>query len=107
MKKTEIAAVVLIAMLVIGGGYYLSNLVFGDPFDSTASVEYMDKLEDGIVDPSVEVYNINAVNPTVTVCIGKDDEGNIIDCNAEAGTGNQGGNESPDGGGTDNPSTGE
>lgn len=107
MKKTEIAAVVLIAMLVIGGGYYMSNLLFGDPFERSASVEYMDKLVDGIVEPSIEIYNINAVNPTVTVCIGKDEQGNIIDCNAEVDTGNTGGNDSSDNDDTDGPTTGE
>ena len=105
MRKTEIAAVVLIASLVIGGGYYLSNTLFGDPFERTATVEYMDALVDGIIDPDIEIYNLNAVNPTVTVCIGKDDQGNIIDCNAEVDTGNQGGNSSN--GDTNNPNTGE
>jgi hypothetical protein len=74
MKKTEIAAVIFIGVLVAMGFYFLLDTVAQDPFKKTANVEYMDAISNQLAEPDVEVFNREAVNPTVEVEIGKDGE---------------------------------
>ena len=88
MKKSHIAVVVLIVSIVIGGGYYLTNTLFGDPFTWEAPVEYMDPISGVLVEPSEEIFNKRAVNPTVDICIGGSGGGSL-NCQAPDGGGGE------------------
>ena len=80
MKKSHIAVVILIMAIVIGAGYYMSNLLFGgDPLTWEAQVEYMDPISDTLSEPDEEIFNRNAINPTVDICIGGG-SGGSLDC---------------------------
>jgi len=88
MKKTHIAAVILIVAIVIGAGFYVSHMVFTDPFTWEAQIEYMDPISDVIVEPDVEIFNSNAINPTVDICIGGGGGGSL-NCQGEDGGGDE------------------
>lgn len=72
MKKTEIAAVVLIAALVALASYFALDAIAGDPFKRTENVQYADAISERLEEPNPEVFNRKAINPTVEVTIGSD-----------------------------------
>jgi hypothetical protein len=74
MKQTDIAAVILIAVLATLGAYWAVDQAFGDPFKKVEKVEYMDAVSDGLTEPDSEVFNRKAINPTVEVTIGQDQQ---------------------------------
>lgn len=74
MKKTEIAAVILIGVLVALGSYWALDAIAGDPFKKPESIQYMDPISDKLADPDPELFNRDAINPTVEVTVGKEDE---------------------------------
>jgi hypothetical protein len=76
MKNTDIAAIVLIAVIFTLGAYYVVDKVVGDPYERRVNVEYMDKISSTILQPDPEVFNRDAINPTVEVWIGQGSEGN-------------------------------
>jgi hypothetical protein len=72
MKKTAIAAIILVAGLVGFASYYLFDFFLGDPFERQFAVEYMDTVSDRLNDPNPELFNREAINPTVEISIGED-----------------------------------
>jgi hypothetical protein len=74
MKKADIAAVILVAALTMMSAYWVVNMTFGDPFEKVEKVEYMDAITDNLVHPDSEVFNREAINPTVEVEIGHTEE---------------------------------
>ena len=74
MKKADIATIVLIAVLTTAVAYFIGNAILGNPDEATARIEYMTKISAEIAQPDPEVFNRNAINPTIDVYIGSDNE---------------------------------
>ena len=67
MKKTDIAMIILIAAVSAALAYVLANSLFGDLDEKGAKVKTIDAIQSSIQQPSVEVFNENAINPAVEV----------------------------------------
>lgn len=69
MKKSDIAMIIFIASASILVSYFIAKSIFGDVYNGTAVVKTIEKIEPSIVEPSAEIFNENAINPTVPVNI--------------------------------------
>ena len=72
MKKTDIAMLVLIAGVSVVISSFVLNNILGDPGEKTRSVEVTDEIQAGFTEPDKEIFNENAINPTVPIVIGED-----------------------------------
>lgn len=62
--------IILIASISIMVAYFAAKAIIGDVGSQTAKVKTTDKITTDIVEPDPEVFNKNAINPTVEVIIG-------------------------------------
>lgn len=79
MKGSSWATVVLIAIVATIVAALTVNAVLGDPNDESVSINYMDIIQPTVSDPDPEVFNKEAVNPTVEVYVGNCPAGEVWD----------------------------
>ena len=79
MKSTDIAAAIMIAIASTAIAYFLGNAFLGDPNDESVSVSYMDPIAATVAQPDPEVFNNEAINPTVEVFVGNCKDGEVWD----------------------------
>lgn len=70
MKRSEIALIVLVAGLSVIAAYFAANALIGKPSAKDARVRTMAPITSTIEKPSTEIFNKDAINPTVEVSIG-------------------------------------
>ena len=72
MKKSEIAMIILIASISMMIAFLVaSNIPQLKPSDTGVDVEQVDPIKPDIANkPSADVFNSNAINPTVQAVIG-------------------------------------
>lgn len=70
MKKNEIALLILIVAISIGIAYAIGQAIFGNATTKPVEVETATAISADIDQPSENVFNENAINPTVPVKIG-------------------------------------
>ncbi|MBI3889774.1 hypothetical protein HY312_04370 [Candidatus Saccharibacteria bacterium] len=70
MKKTDIAALIMIASLSVLFAYFVANTVLGSPKPAEVKVKTVEKISSEVVQPDSTVFNKEAINPTVEVIIG-------------------------------------
>ena len=69
MKKTDIAMIILIAAVSIAVSFFVANSVFGSVYDGSATVKTIDEINSTITEPSTDIFNEDAINPSVQVQI--------------------------------------
>lgn len=69
MKKTDIAMLVLIASVSVLLAFFTAKTIFGDVYSGSAKVKTIDAIDSSIVEPSTDIFNKNAINPSVQVQI--------------------------------------
>ncbi|MCB9819906.1 hypothetical protein H6796_01225 [Candidatus Nomurabacteria bacterium] len=76
MKKTDIAMIILIASLAAGIAYFsVSSISMLKPPSEPVEVDYMDKFSSTTVaEPDPTIFNKQAINPTVKVTIGEEED---------------------------------
>jgi hypothetical protein len=67
MKKTDVAMIFLIAGVSAVLAYVVANSFFGGLTQESARVKTVDAINSSIQQPSVEVFNEDAINPAVKV----------------------------------------
>lgn len=70
MKKTDIAALILIASLSMLTAYLIANAVIGRPNAETVKVKSVEAISADVSEPDPGVFNKDAINPTVEVIVG-------------------------------------
>ena len=83
MKNTDIALVVMIALVSTVISYFLGNALLGDPNERVTTVDYMDVIGSNVDEPDVETFNVDALNPTVEVYVGNCGPMEVWDANAK------------------------
>lgn len=72
MKKTDIAMIILVTAFGVGVGYLVaSNISFLKVPEKGAEVKTVREISSEVSQPSDEVFNANAINPTVEVFVGQ------------------------------------
>lgn len=69
MKKTDIALLILIASISIVVAFFIGKSIFGDVYNGKATVKTIERIDSTLVEPSTEVFNTDAINPSVKVQI--------------------------------------
>ena len=71
MKKTDIAMIVLIASVSVLVSFAIANnLAFLKPPEKGQKVKVAEKIEATVDEPSQQVFNADAINPTIQTVIG-------------------------------------
>ncbi len=70
MKRSDIAAIILIAGVSVIVAYFVASAVVGQPSGLSEKVPTIEPISAEIVEPSKEIFNEEAINPTVEVTIG-------------------------------------
>lgn len=73
MKKNEIALLVLIVSVCGLIAFFIGNALFGDKASESVSVETIAPISPELQEPSKDVFNESAINPTVPITIGGGD----------------------------------
>lgn len=69
MKKTDIAMIILIASTSVLIAYFVARSIFGDVYTGTARVQTIDKIESFVEEPNPDIFNKDAINPSVQIQI--------------------------------------
>ncbi len=70
MKKSEIALIILVAVVSFGASWFIGNLVFKNPDDEYVELSFMRQIGGDLAMPDAEYFNAYAKNPAVDVYIG-------------------------------------
>lgn len=70
MKKADIVTVVIVAVAGLFVSFIVSNILMGDPDLKTESYKTIKVIKNNLKKPDDEVFNPEAVNPTVEVKVG-------------------------------------
>lgn len=74
MKKTDIAMIILIASVSVLIAYFVTNAILGDNVSEPVEVKTIDAVSSTVGTPNEDIFNSNAINPTVEVIIGADSD---------------------------------
>jgi hypothetical protein len=70
MKRTDIALIILIVSVSAVIAYFAGKALIGEPKVSATQVESVELIKPGIQAPSKNIFNSQAINPTVPIQIG-------------------------------------
>ena len=79
MKSTDIALIILIAMVATIASYFIGNSILGDPNDKVEQITYVQTISGDVLEPSVEILNKYFINPTPEVYVGRCNVGQVYD----------------------------
>ena len=71
MKQSDIIATILIATIGVIGSTFAINALLGDPSEKTVSFKTIEVIDADLEEPDPNVFNSDAINPTVEVIIGQ------------------------------------
>lgn len=77
MKSSDIALIVLLAVVSVLVSYWVGGMLLGNPDDDTYSITYVDSIAGDLSQPDDETFNPTSLNPTVEVIIGECSEGEV------------------------------
>jgi len=73
MKKTDVAMIILIAGVGVMLAYFIAvNIPFLKVPEEGVKVQTIPKITSDITEPNPDVFNKDAINPTVEVIVGSD-----------------------------------
>ncbi len=69
MKRSEIATIILVAGISAVAMFALAQSLLADKVKRSATTEQTIKVSDDIEQPSKRIFNSDAINPTIEVCV--------------------------------------
>lgn len=70
MKKSDLALLALIVSLTLVISFLVVKALFGEATNQATKVEKADSISANITEPSSQIFNHEAINPTVVIQIG-------------------------------------
>lgn len=70
MKNSDIATLILIASASMLIAYFVTDGLIGKPANESVKVKTIDSISAEIQEPDENIFNKDAINPTVEVVIG-------------------------------------
>ena len=70
MRKNDLALIVLIVSISLVISYFVIKAVLGSPKSQQATAEAVEPITPGLTTPSPQIFNRDAINPTVVIQIG-------------------------------------
>lgn len=82
MKQSDIALVIFMSAVAVIASFFGFNALLGDPDEKLETVQTATLITQTAPNPDPLVFNPNAIDPTVTVCIGTEDpeDGSVDEC---------------------------
>lgn len=77
MNKNNIAVLVLVIALVALFSYFLGSAVLGGQTSKAVSVEKAKLIQPDVIAPEKNIFNSDAINPTVKITIGENNQNPI------------------------------
>lgn len=71
MKQSDIITIILVAISGTVVAFLSVNALLGDPNEKTAEVKTIDVIASELEVPDPEVFNEDAINPTIEVYVGE------------------------------------
>lgn len=71
MKRNDIALIILVVSLSLVASYFTLINVFGEPSKKIVKVEVVEPISPDLPQPSEQIFNKDAIDPTVVIEIGK------------------------------------
>lgn len=88
MKQSDIFTVLIVATIGTIVAAIMCNMLLGDPNDKSVTFNTVAVVESSLASPNPEVFNPDAVNPTVEVyvgeCIDQDQDGQLNEAELKA-----------------------
>ncbi len=88
MKQSDIFTVIIVATVGTIVAAILCNMLLGDPNDKSVTFNRVAVVESSLAIPDPEVFNPDAVNPTVEVyvgdCVDQDQDGQLSETELKA-----------------------
>ncbi len=100
MRQSDIFTILVVATVGIVASFFLVKMILGDPNEKSVTFKKIEVVEAGLSTPDPEVFNSEAINPTVEVfvgdCVDRDqngvlDEAELIACGRVDKTSDNGG----------------
>ena len=70
MKKTDIAMIILIASVSVIASFLITNAIVGKSTTKEQTVKTIERIEVKDMTPDTTIFNGNAINPTVEIQVG-------------------------------------
>ena len=70
MKQSDIFTIIIVATVGVVVSSFLVNMILGDPSSKSVSFKTVEVVEASLVNPDPEVFNPEAIDPTVEVYVG-------------------------------------
>ena len=70
MKRSDIFSIVLIAIIGTVAAFLVCGAILGDPDEKTVTFKTIKSIEAELKEPDPELFNADAINPTVEVHVG-------------------------------------
>lgn len=71
MKRSDIITVIVIAAAGALASFFILNALLGDPNTKSVSFKTITVISKDLQTPNPEIFNANAINPTVEVYVGE------------------------------------
>lgn len=88
MKQSDIISIILIAIVGVGVAVWVCNALLGNPDEETVTFKTISNFSSELSDPDTDIFNVNAINPTVEVyvgsCVDADQDGVLSDAELAA-----------------------
>lgn len=80
MKQSDVFSIIIIATVGTLAAYFAVNSILGDPNLRSVQIKTLEDISSSLTAPDPELFNANAINPTVEVYVGdcEDIDGNGI-----------------------------
>ena len=69
MKRSDLAMIVLIAVVSVGVAYFVASSILGGKSEEGVKVKTIDSITSTVEKPDTAIFNENAINPSVEVNI--------------------------------------
>ena len=88
MKQSDIFTILIVATIGTIVAAVMCNMLLGDPNEKTVTFTTVSVVESSLAEPDPEVFNPDAVNPTVEIyvgdCIDQDQDGQLSEAELKA-----------------------
>ncbi|MBQ3309611.1 hypothetical protein IJG78_02950 [Candidatus Saccharibacteria bacterium] len=71
MRQSDIFTIIIVGTVGTVVAAILCNLILGDPNDKSVTFKTVKVVEASLAQPDPEVFNVEAINPTVEVYVGE------------------------------------
>lgn len=74
IKQSDLATLILVISISLVASFFIGNALINTPENRSSEVEVVSPISPDFVQPSTDIFNDNAINPTETIKIGNSNQ---------------------------------